>query len=1018
VEIPHLYQGIPKRQFLKLQWLLIAGISVLLIGVAGIRLTEDSGWVLFFDNLHWTAGTTSAALLAWLSLRSATPESRKGLRWIAIGLTGYAIGQIIWNVQTYLHFSHFPSPSDLFYLSLGPCLAIGLIVESFRLASRVQRKSLLLDAAIFTIASLVMILVLYMPGRGDISLLSLAVLVAYPASLFAAACIAIIAIPTLHLRPSWSYLLFLASLIITALCWMAWNLMALNSTTTSGTWFNSLFSFSILAMGAATLYWNMEASSNTAWERLSEGFLRMMPLATVILACFAALLSHTGKTVHETIHTIIDTGVFTVIILAAIRQSALLREHVLLKAVTKQLEESEQQKNLILDTLPDLIWLKDVNGVYQMCNPVFERFFGAPESEIIGKTDFDFVDNELARFFRQQDQQTIANGQTCKNEEWVTFADDGHRALLETLKTPLCNKKGEVVGVLGIARDITQRANATRQLALVDFALNHVTEAAYLADEQGYFHYVNTEACNKMGYERDELLKLRVIDVDNDHSTPEQWRETWEQFKVQQTATFESTHKTRDGKIYPVEINANYFEFGGRPYILGLVRDISERKEAEEQIRSLAFYDPLTQLPNRRMLIDRLRHALVASKRSQEFGALLILDLDHFKSINDTLGHDAGDRLLIEAGQRILANVRQEDTVSRLGGDEFVVMLEQLGSDEVQAASHAELIAEKIRDALTLPYCLNGNDTKSYSTTSIGVTLFRAQESPLETLLKQADVALYQAKDAGRNAVRFFNPSMQATIETRMSLETALRRALEENEFRLYYQPQFDHKGGLIGAEALIRWLSPGKGEIPPAQFIPLAEETGLILPIGQWVLETACAQLKAWEQNPRTADLQLSVNVSARQFHQQEFVDSVHHCLNNSGISPARLKLELTESVVLDNVDEVVKRMQQLDALGVQFSLDDFGTGYSSLSYLKRLPLEQLKIDRSFVHDVTDDPNDAAIVQAIVAMSGSLGLQAIAEGVETEAQRDFLYQSGCTAYQGFLFGKPMPIDEWHTFLR
>jgi diguanylate cyclase (GGDEF)-like protein/PAS domain S-box-containing protein len=451
---------------------------------------------------------------------------------------------------------------------------------------------------------------------------------------------------------------------------------------------------------------------------------------------------------------------------------------------------------------------------------------------------------------------------------------------------------------------------------------------------------------------------------------------------------------------------------------IAIVADVSEQKRSEEEIRHLAYFDPLTHLPNRRLLMDRLGHALTASNRSREYGALMILDLDHFKSINDTQGHDVGDRLLVETAQRIAGCLRQEDTVSRLGGDEYVVMLERLGQSERAAATQSESIAEKIRFALSLPYVLGGSEAEYFSTTSIGLTLFRGQNDSPEILLKQADMALYQAKGAGRNVVRFFSPAMQSAIESRAALQGALRRGLDKGEFCLYYQPQVDQMGRLIGAEALIRWLPPGQGVISPAQFIPLAEESGLILSIGQWVLDAACAQLKTWERDPRARDLQLSVNVSARQFHQPDFVEQVRQSLLASGADPTRLKLELTESVVLDNVETVIGRMQELDRLGVGFSLDDFGTGYSSLSYLKRLPLDQIKIDQSFVRDVPGDPNDAAIVRAILAMSRSLGLQVIAEGVETEAQRDFLFENGCSAFQGYLFGRPMPIGEWDGILR
>jgi diguanylate cyclase (GGDEF)-like protein len=443
------------------------------------------------------------------------------------------------------------------------------------------------------------------------------------------------------------------------------------------------------------------------------------------------------------------------------------------------------------------------------------------------------------------------------------------------------------------------------------------------------------------------------------------------------------------------------------------VRDISARKAAEARIHHLAYFDSLTSLPNRRLLLDRLGQALIASDRNQEYGAVLMLDLDHFKTLNDTRGHDVGDRLLIEVARRLEAGVRQVDTVARLGGDEYVVTLEGLGRDERAAATQAEAVAEKIRLELNAPYVLDGLEQEYHSTPSIGLTLFRGLDTPVEGLLKQADVALYQAKGAGRDTVRFFNPAMQAAVESRAALETALRHAIERDELRLYYQPQVDREGRVIGAEALLRWSRPDHGLVSPAHFIPLAEETGLILPIGQWVLDTACAQLRDWRADPRARTLRLAINVSGRQFHQPDFVARVAESIRRHDIDPALLKLELTESVVLENVEEVIARMRALRELGVGFSMDDFGTGYSSLSYLKRLPLDQLKIDQSFVRDLSVDPGDAAIVRAILAMSDSLGLRVVAEGVETPEQHEFLRRHGCAAFQGYLFGRPEPIGEW-----
>ena len=476
--------------------------------------------------------------------------------------------------------------------------------------------------------------------------------------------------------------------------------------------------------------------------------------------------------------------------------------------------------------------------------------------------------------------------------------------------------------------------------------------------------------------------------------------------------------KRKNGSIYPkmMTITAVYDTDGGLTHYVAVFRDISKVKQSELEIHQLAFYDPLTSLPNRRLLMDRLQQGLAVSARSGRYGALLFLDLDHFKTINDTRGHATGDLLLIEAARRLQTCVREGDSVARLGGDEFVVLLEGLGSDMNEAASQTETVAEKIMRELDQRYVLD--DFECHLTASIGISMFIDHGESPESLLQHADVAMYQAKSAGRNAIRFFDPQMQAALDARAALEADMRHALNKQQFSLHYQLQVDSLQRALGAEVLLRWNHPINGLISPVQFIPLAEESGLILPIGLWVLQTACAQLKAWQDDALTRELTLAVNVSARQFRQADFVVQVQHVLQQSGAKPSLLKLELTESVVLANVEDTIAKMRELKLLGVSFSMDDFGTGYSSLQYLKRLPLDQIKIDQSFVRDIATDPNDAAIVQTIIAMTEALGLNVIAEGVETEAQLEFLDLRGCHAFQGYLFSPPVPLAQFEVALR
>ena len=438
-------------------------------------------------------------------------------------------------------------------------------------------------------------------------------------------------------------------------------------------------------------------------------------------------------------------------------------------------------------------------------------------------------------------------------------------------------------------------------------------------------------------------------------------------------------------------------------------------KHSKAEIEHLAFYDHLTNLPNRLLLTDRINHALINSQRKQTFGVLLFLDLDNFKNINDTQGHDVGDLLLKQVALRLTSHVRAHDTVARLGGDEFVVLLEDLSKNSLEAAELAKRIGKTLSSQLALPYELASQSHKSSA--SIGATLFGADSASAADLLKQADIAMYRAKAQGRNDLCFFDPQMQADISAHAALEADLQQAVVQHQFVLFYQPQVTAHGVVMGAEVLIRWQHPTRGMVPPVQFIPVAEESDVINDIGLWVLQTACQQLGQWQQDPSTAQLQLAVNVSARQFRQTDFVALVKAVIGQTGIQPHGLKLELTESLVLDNIDDTIAKMTALKALGVRFSMDDFGTGQSSLSYLTRLPLDQLKIDQSFVRNIGIKPSDGMIVQTIIGMATNLGLEVIAEGVETPDQQAFLAHHGCTLYQGYLFGKPSPLPGFEALL-
>jgi diguanylate cyclase (GGDEF)-like protein/PAS domain S-box-containing protein len=564
--------------------------------------------------------------------------------------------------------------------------------------------------------------------------------------------------------------------------------------------------------------------------------------------------------------------------------------------------------------------------------------------------------------------------------------------------------------------DITDRNKAEQDLRIAAITFES-QEGIFVTDHKWRVLRLNQAYTRIMGFTPEDLIGLPVRRFINAQQDESFFATISNSLKQHQFWQGELWSERKNGEVFPqmITLTAISDEHGEISHYIGSFTDISRYKGYEDEILNLAFYDPLTQLPNRRLLMDRLQQLIVMNQREVHHCAILFIDLDNFKTLNDTHGHDAGDLLLVEAAQRLQTCVRDSDTVARLGGDEFVVMLQGLHADASIAVGQVDLIAEKIRHVLNQTFVIQ--EFTHHGSASIGVCLFQGGDVTVKDLFKRADTAMYEAKTSGRNAVRFFDPAMQAVLVVRMMLESNLRVALQLKQFELYYQVQVDANDRVIGVEALLRWKHPDRGFIPPIEFIPLAEQTGLIVPIGLWVLESACAQLKRWEKSPHTADLSIAVNVSAKQFQQTDFVTRVTEIIQNSQIDPTRLKIELTESTILDNVDLTTEKMQRLKKLGIAFSMDDFGTGYSSLAYLQKLPLNQLKIDQSFVRDLKDDENDATIVRAIISLGINLGLNVIAEGVETLEQRQFLVEHNCLAFQGYLFSKPLPIHELDEFL-
>ena len=562
------------------------------------------------------------------------------------------------------------------------------------------------------------------------------------------------------------------------------------------------------------------------------------------------------------------------------------------------------------------------------------------------------------------------------------------------------------------ALETNRAADAQLRIAAVAFDSR---EGMVITDAAGIIVRVNQAFVESSGYPASELIGQKPRLLRSGRHNAEFYQGIWD--SISQTGGWQGEiwDRRKDGGEYPkwLTISAVTDAQGVVTHYVGTHFDISERKRTEERIHQLAFNDQLTGLPNRSLLLDRLQQSIDGCARRGSHSALLFIDLDNFKILNDTLGHDKGDLLLREVAQRLRNCVRESDTVARLGGDEFVIILKDLSPNQLEAAAQVEIAGEKIITTLNREYHLGHH--RHHSTPSIGAVVFGRNEETREDLLKQADLAMYQAKAAGRNALRFFDPEMQAQVTARVELENELRNAIRDDQFILHFQPQVDDQDCWTGAEVLVRWLHPQRGLLSPHAFIRLAEENGMILPIGQRVLEIACEQLALWSSRQEFEHLTLAVNISGRQIKHEGFVGHVLAVLERTGADPRKLKLELTESQLLTEVESTIVKMNSLRVHGVTFALDDFGTGYSSLSYLRRLPLEKLKIDRSFVNDVTSNPNDAAITRTIIALAHTLGLKVLAEGVESEEQRDFLTRNGCYWYQGHLFGHPMPLSAFEA---
>ena len=756
---------------------------------------------------------------------------------------------------------------------------------------------------------------------------------------------------------------------------------------------------------------------------LSVGPLTLAGFGLVLHVAVLALLQAMPTEVTRHINESVALPFLLTFTAATVALGLLLRDTEEQLATEQALRATAARLHAITQAIPDVLMVIDDEGRYVDVLSSNSDLIIAGELDPRGRLLREVLPADLAERHLALLQESLDTSHSC-TIEYELLTRGGQRRFegrMQRMENVTADGRRAVVF---LARDITEHELAKSALRESELRFRTVLHDIPSISVQGYLADGTTTYWNKAseriyGYTAEEALGRNLLDL----IIPAPMHEAVRKDMARMFATGDAIPagelqlRRKDGSLVHIFSSHTFIQIPGQPPEMFCIDiDVSDQKAAEQEARHLAFHDALTHLPNRRLLTDRLRHALATGAREGLTTAVLFMDLDNFKTLNDTQGHEVGDRLLQQAAQRLRDTVRTDDTVARLGGDEFVVVLQHLGPDPAEATAQVRALCARLLDRLREPYDLDGR--AYHSTASIGVTLLSHMPGSVDEVLKQADMAMYRAKDAGRNTLRFFDPDMQQAVNRRALLEAELHTGLREQQFLLLYQPQVDSHSHVTGAEVLVRWRHPVQGMVSPAEFIPLAEETGLILPLGHWVMETALRQQALWQSDPALRHLNLAINVSARQFLQEDFVTQVAALLQETGADPARIKLELTESLLLHNVDGAIATMHALRAHGLGFSLDDFGTGYSSLGYLKRLPLAQIKIDQGFVRGVLQDPRDAAIARTIITLASSLGLDVIAEGVETAEHHRFLLEHGCMAFQGYLFGRPMDLADFEQTAR
>ncbi|MCX7627319.1 MAG: EAL domain-containing protein [Methylophilaceae bacterium] len=1065
-------KGVPTSQF-HARWLLAGAVAVIVLCFVGTQLTPSKPWLVFFDNLHWTVSTLAAAALAWLGVRQASGLEREARRWFFRGLAAYACGQVCYDLQVYTGWNPFPAPADLFYLMLGPGCTAGLLVCLRGRLSPAGLRALVLDFFMFAVPVLLLVLLLYLPQAANATWLQLATYTAYPLFFLMAACLGGLAMLHLRPRPDWPWLALLAALVADGILWMLWNEQLLNAATQDGALLNLMFSPVELVLGLAMMHWRLTPAEAAHNQRRYETLQRLLPLVAIVL--MSLVVAQSWLLPSPPLPRALVMGVaLLVLVLAVLRQTVLLVESKRLLEAEEALRVGEARLRRLnrlyaaaLRSIEAMLRFKDDQALMaEICRIAVEQggmslaWIGVQEqgtSRILPvarhgvatdyidginvSVDADVPEGRGPTGTALREGRVVVNASFRTNPAMAPWRQQAMchgwgssaafpilrggkpYAVLSVYHTDEGAFDGQIVrlledmvGSLAFALDkldqVRAQEEADRKLRLAARVFEEAHEGITITDASGTIIDVNPMFCEITGYSREEVIGQNPRILSSGRQSTEFYRQMWQSLEETGHWRGEIWNRRKNGEVYAelLTISALRDEAGQTQYYIGLFSDITYVKHQQETLELMAHYDPLTRLPNRVLFADRLSQAMARCKRENNLLALCYLDLDGFKQVNDTLGHEMGDRLLVQVAERIRSNLREGDTVSRLGGDEFVLLL-----GELDGLEQCEQALKRIHRAIAQPYYLDGKPVTVGAST--GVTLYPLDDADADTLLRHADQAMYQAKAEGRNRYFLFDAERDQVVQSRRQHLSAIEQAFSRNEFCLYYQPKVDMQSGkVIGAEALIRWQHPERGLVPPSEFLPVVEGTAFEIVLGNWVMDEALRQLQAWRA--AGLDLQVSINISPQHLQWTYFFNQLEATLAMYPAIPSdRLQLEVLESSVLGDLNTMSQILKSCrDGLGVSIALDDFGTGYSSLTHLRHLPAHVIKIDQSFVRNMVDDPNDAAIVEGVVSLSRTFHRQAVAEGVETRDHGLMLLIMGCTLAQGYGVARPMPpeaLPDW-----